>query len=57
MKEAIFSILRHALTAAGAAAVAAGYADQDSVIAIVGGLIAAVSVGYEYAVTRKLADK
>lgn len=45
MKE-VMGLIRHALTTGGGFLVAAGYLDETTMLEIVGGLMAAIGVGW-----------
>lgn len=46
MKEKVFGLLRHILSAAGALLVARGYIDESLVQEAIGGIMALVAVGW-----------
>jgi hypothetical protein len=46
MKEKVFGLLRHILSAAGALLVAKGYIDDSLVQEAIGGIMALVAVGW-----------
>jgi hypothetical protein len=51
-KQFVFSLIRHGLTAGAGVLVAKGAVDAGSADVIVGGLMAAVAVGWSYAEKR-----
>ena len=55
MNEQLSGIVRHVLTAAGGALVAKGYADEATVQALVGGLIALIGVIWSVVSKKKSA--